>query len=298
NPNEGCSVEILPAYGAMLHAFTINTPAGPHNCIDNYAGAAAIEKELDSSFKSSKLSPFVCRIPGGRYNYDGEIFELQKKFMDGSAIHGLLYNKPFKKFSQFADEEKASVALRYHYKEEDDGYPFDYTCEIRYTLMPQNTLQLQTTVTNLDDLEIPICDGWHPYFALGGNIDDQQLFFVANALLEFDERLVPTGKLIPYNHFASETRIGDTRLDNCFALTGDDSYAACTLRNPANGLQLNIFPDSTYPFLQVFTPDHRKSIAIENLSAAPDAFNNHIGLTMLPARHTKTFTVHYQLSCQ
>ncbi|HTL09166.1 MAG TPA: hypothetical protein VL307_12935, partial [Chitinophagaceae bacterium] len=47
NPNEGCSVEILPAYGAMLHAFTINTPAGPHNCIDNYAGAAAIEKELD-----------------------------------------------------------------------------------------------------------------------------------------------------------------------------------------------------------------------------------------------------------
>ncbi len=298
DPTTQTEVIVLPAYGAMLHAFSVQTKNGQHNVIDNYSDAEALEKNLASSFKSSKLSPFACRIPGGKYVYDGEDFEFENKFMDGSAIHGLLYNKPFKKISPFADEQKASVAFRYHYKEEDNGYPFDYTCEIRYTLLPQNTLQVQTTIINLDDLPIPMSDGWHPYFALGGKLNNWLLYFGANGMLEFDERLVPTGKLLPYDGFAEEKPVGDTMLDNCFTLTGDDSYAACTLRNATNGLQLNIFPDASYPFLQIFTPDHRNSIAIENLSAAPNAFNNHIGLLMLQPRHTHTFTVHYKVTCQ
>ena len=200
--------------------------------------------------------------------------------------------------SQFADEQKASVALRYHYKEEDDGYAFDYSCEIRYTLMSGNLLQLQTTITNLDDLPIPMSDGWHPYFTLGGQANEWLLYFDARAMLEFDDRLVPTGKLLPYHAFNEEKPLADTRLDNCFLLNGDESHAACTLRNDNTGLQLNLFPDATYPFLQIFTPDNRQSIAIENLSAAPDAFNNKMGLLMLQPRHTHTFTVHYQVSCQ
>jgi len=298
DPNTQARVVVLPDYGAMLHAFIVATKNGGHNIIDNYKDAASLQKNLSTSFKSSKLSPFACRIPAGKYIYDGQEFEFENKFMDGTAIHGLLYNKPFKKLSPFADEQKASVAFRYHYKEEDNGYPFSYTCEIRYTLLPQNTLRVQTTITNLDDLPIPMTDGWHPYFTLGGKLNDWLLYFGANAMLEFDEQLVPTGKFLPYNAFRDEKPVGATILDNCFVLDGDDSYAACTLRNEANGLQLNIFPDASYPFLQIYTPEDRNSIAIENLSAAPDAFNNKIGLLMMPPRHTQTFTVHYQVSCQ
>ena len=111
-PFSRTQVIILPEYGAMLHAFIVETNNGPHNIIDNYSGAAEIKKELATSFKSSKLSPFACRIPGGKYMYDGEEFELENKFMDGTAIHGLLYNKPFKKTDEFADEQKASVTTR------------------------------------------------------------------------------------------------------------------------------------------------------------------------------------------
>jgi aldose 1-epimerase len=298
DPATGTQVIILPGYGAMLHAFTVETKNGLHNIIDNYSNAGEIEKELAASFKSSKLSPFACRIPGGKYIYDGEEFEFENKFMDGTAIHGLLYNKAFRRTATFSDEQKASAAFKYHYKEEDNGYPFDYTCEVRYTLLPQNTLQVQTTIINLDDLPIPMTDGWHPYFTLGGKVNDWLLYFGAAAMLEFDEKLVPTGKLLPYNAFLEAKPIADTKLDNCFVLNGDESYAACTLRNEAAGLQLNLFPDASYPYLQIYIPDQRKSIAIENLSAAPDAFNNKMGLLMLQPRHTKTFTVHYQVSCQ
>jgi aldose 1-epimerase len=295
DPASRTQVIILPGYGALLHAFIVETKAGMHNIIDNYNSADEIEKELSTSFKSGKLSPFACRIPAGKYMYDGEEFEMENKFMDGTAIHGLLYNKVFKKTDSFFDEQKASVAFKYNYKEEDDGYPFNYNCEVRYTLLPQNLLQIQTTILNLDDLPIPVTDGWHPYFALGGKVNDWLLYFGSDTILEFDETLVPTGRLLPYHAFNKARPVSDTVLDNCFLLNGDESYAACTLRNESTGLQLNLFPDSSYPYLQIYTPPHRQSIAIENLSAAPNAFNNNMGLLMLPPRHTHTFTVHYQV---
>ena len=298
DPNSRTQVRILPDYGAMLHTFTVESKNGLHNIIDNYANAAELKETLATSYKSSKLSPFACRIPEGKYMYDGEEFEFENKFMDGTAIHGLLYNKAFKKVNTFADHKTAGVSFRYNYKEEDNGYPFSYNCEVRYTLQPQNVLQVQTTIISLDDLPIPITDGWHPYFSMGGKVDDWLLYFNATGMLEFDEQLVPTGKLLPYNAFNEAKPIGTTKLDNCFVLNEDRSQVACSLRNDAASLQLNIFPDETYPFLQIYIPDHRKSIAIENLSAAPDAFNNKIGLLMLQPRHTHTFTVHYQVSCQ
>jgi aldose 1-epimerase len=291
-------VSIVPKYGAMLHAFAVETKTGIHNIIDGYLNAEDIQKNLVTSFKSSKLSPFACRIPEGKYFYDGVEFEFPDKFMDGSAIHGLLYNKSFSRLSEFADDEQASVSFKYNYKEDSEGYPFTYRCEIRYALKPMNVLQIQTTVLNLDDLPIPIADGWHPYFTLGGKIDDWLLYFNAEAMVEFDEKLIPTGQLQEYKAFNEEKTIGDIQLDNCFLLNIDEGYAACTLRNAANDLQLNFFPDNTYPYLQIYTPPHRNNIAIENLSAAPDAFNNKMGLLMLPPRHTHTFTIHYQLGCK
>ena len=158
DPASRTQVIILPEYGALLHAFIVDTHHGMHNIIDNYGSADEIKKELSNSFKSSKLSPFACRIPAGKYMYDGQEFELENKFMDGTAIHGLLYNKVFKKTDTFYDEHRASAAFKYNYKEEDNGYPFNYSCEIRYTLLPQNMLQVQTTIINLDDLPIPMTD--------------------------------------------------------------------------------------------------------------------------------------------
>ncbi|MEP7279007.1 MAG: aldose 1-epimerase [Bacteroidota bacterium] len=298
DPFSHTQVIILPEYGAMLHAFIIDTANGSQNIIDNYSSAEEIKKELATSFKSSKLSPFACRIPGGRYQYEGQEFELENKFTDGTAIHGLLYNKVFKKTESFSDEQKACVAFTYQYKEEDNGYPFYYSCGIRYTLLPQQTLQVQTTIINLDDLPIPMTDGWHPYFSLGGKVNDWLLYFGADTMVEFNDKLVPTGKLLRYDVFNTARAVGDTQLDNCFLLNGREGYPACTLRNEAAGLQVNLFPDASYPYLQIYIPPHRKSIAIENLSAAPNAFNNNMGLLMMQPRHTHTFTVHYQVSCQ
>jgi aldose 1-epimerase len=292
----GTIISVLPQFGALLHEFAIPMGGKLFNVIDNYKDKLEIENYLGLSFKSSKLSPFPCRIPEGKYALEGETFQLNKNFFDGSAIHGLLYNKSFNILNTYADDEKASVALKYHYKREDPGYPFEYVCDVRYTLHPGARLLVETTLLNLDDVEIPLADGWHPYFTLGNSVDDYELQFSSGHMLEFNERLIPTGKYITDTSFATPTQLGQTKLDNCFLLQLQEGMPCCILRNPLNKLALAFFTDTGYSYLQIFTPDHRKSIAIENLSGAPDCFNNGMGLMLLPPRRSETFHIWYQLS--
>ena len=159
-------------------------------------------------------------------------------------------------------------------------------------------MSLETTVTNLSPERIPIADGWHPYFSLGGKADDWLLTLDARETLAFDKALVPTGARIRFDHFSSTTRIDSVALDHCFLLEFHPGRPACTLFNPVNGATLSFFPDKTYPYLQIYTPDDRNSIAIENLSAAPDCLNNGLGLIILEPGHSQTFTARYQLGLQ
>lgn len=290
-------VTILPAFGALLHAFRIRTQeSGLFNIIDSYKDRDELEKELSRSFKNPKLSPWPCRIDSGKYSFDGKDFQFETLFGDGQAIHGLLYNKSFSILEEKGSESEATLVLEYVFKKEDKGYPYDYSCEVKYVLHADATLEVMTTVTNLDKVEIPIADGWHPYFNLGGSINEWNLQFHASAIVEFSDKLLPTGNLLQYNEFETAKPIGDHFLDNCFTLKPGLVGPACELTNPANGLRVSFFPETSYPYLQIYTPPHRKSIAIENLSGAPDCFNNKMGLTVLAPGHSQIFTVRYKVS--
>ncbi|HEY4874498.1 MAG TPA: aldose 1-epimerase [Puia sp.] len=289
-------IAILPEYGAALHAFSININDHQFNIIDNYKNGDEIKKEMPLSFKSAKLSPFPCRINEAEYDFNGRKYEFNNKFIDGSAIHGLLYNKLFRVTDTSSNENEAQIILGYDYNKDDDGFPFNYTCTVEYILQKNNLLTIKTTVTNKSNIAIPIADGWHPYFRLANDVNHWLMQFPSESIVEFDERLIPTGNLSPYDTFSSPKIIDEIQLDNCFILKKELKTPACSIFNPKNKLRLNFFVDSSYPYLQIYIPPHRKSIAIENLSAAPDCFNNKMGLILLEPGHSQTFTVQYQPS--
>jgi aldose 1-epimerase len=289
-------VALLTGYGATLHAFRVNLGGEVFNVVDGYKDGADVENNMTRSYKGPKLSPFPCRIDSGKYSFNGKDFQFEKLFGDGQAIHGLLADKPFRVLDEAADDASASVALEYLYKKEDPGYPYEYSCQAKYTLHPDNTLEVTTTLTNLDKVEIPIADGWHPYFTLGGSIAGWELQFHASAIVEFDSRLLPTGNLLQYTDFETPRPIGDYFLDNCFTVKPGLVGPACEIFNPANGLRVSFFPEHSYPYLQIYTPPTRDSIAVENLSSAPDAFNNKMGLVILAPGHSQIFTVRYKVS--
>ena len=100
---------------------------------------------------------------------------------------------------------------------------------------------------------------------------------------------------IPYEKFETTKLFKNTELDNCFVLK-DHTSPSCILKDDNSGLMFTITADSSYPYLQVYTPPHRTSIAIENLSSAPDSFNNHIGLIIEKPHEQFTFATSYQIT--
>ena len=289
--------EILPSCGAILHAFSVQHDGRALNVIDGYDNASDFKDNCTSKgFKSCKLSPFVCRLKRGWYSFGQSTYHIHKFYLGENALHGLLYDAVFIVTDQYADETKASVTMKHEYRADDMGYPFNYDCQVTYELTEANSLSIITEIINKDEGIIPVSDGWHPYFTLGGKIDDLQLEFQSKAMIAFDEQLIPTGNALPYQEFGALKKIGETFFDNCFVLDQTECQPLCVLRDVGRHIQIEIHPGSAYPYLQIYTPDHRNSIAIENLSAAPDAFNNGMGLITLAPGTSTSFKTKYKIT--
>lgn len=291
------SVEIIPGCGAILHAFTIVHNDALLNVIDSYENTADFKNNVTAKgFKSCKLSPFVCRIKNAAYNFGEKQYTTEKFLLNGNALHGLLYDAVFTVKEKWTDANNACVVLEHQYNATENGYPFKYTCTVTYLLKKENVLTITTTITNDDEGLIPVQDGWHPYFSFGGSIDDLQLEFQSKEIVVFDEALIPTGELLPYQEFGSLKKIELTEFDNCFTVNFAECQPMCVVRDAARKIQVEIHPEKSYPYLQIYTPHHRKSIAIENLSGAPDAFNNGMGATVLSPGSSATFITTYKIT--
>lgn len=293
----GTYAEIIPSCGAILHAFTITADGKKFNVIDSYDSANDFKDNVTSKgFLGTKLSPFVCRINNGKYHFAGKDYQIQKYYDRNNALHGLLYDQSFIVNDRQANEGRAAVSMKHEYRASDAGYPFKYDCIVTYQLEKDNKLNVITEVINKDEVEIPVQDGWHPYFKLDTKIDDLQLQFRSYEMVEFNDELIPTGNLIPYKKFDKLKKIGNTLFDNCFTLNFSEGQPICLLQNTEKNIQLEIHTDESYPYLQIYTPSHRNSIAIENISGTPDAFNNGMGFKTLSPGESQSFKTSYKIT--
>jgi len=286
-------VDIVPSAGGILNAWWV----GGINVIDCYTDREDFVQRVHAGFRSAKLLPFVCRLNKATYRWQQQEYRLDKFLLNGSALHGIVYDQAFSVVAEKRDESGCSVELEYQYTGEHPGYPFPFSCKVGYVLREAGKLEITTWVANAGSASsaIPIVDGWHPYFTLGGKVDDWWLKIASDQMMEYDNALIPTGGYLRERTFTEGALIGDTKLDNGFLLSGKPG-PFCTLKNLKTGLAVTFLKQLNYPFLQLYIPDHRKSIAIENLSGAPDAFNNGIGLTVLQPGEQKEFMVEIQAS--
>jgi aldose 1-epimerase len=292
--NEDASFVQVYAFGALLNAFKI---ADSINLIDGFTSPQDAHDNITNGFKSAKLSPFVCRLNKGKYFFNNQEHTIDKFYLEEEAIHGLLYDAIFTIVDQYADNNGSFVTLEYDYSKKDEGFPFSYGCIVSYSLERNNGLLIETTVKNHSDTIMPVTDGWHPYFVLGDNVNETSMQLNSEKMIEFNTQLIPTGNALVYKKFQQPEIIGETFLDNCFLLN-ENNLPACILKNNRSGLRLSIQPERSYPYLQIYTPAHRRSIAVENLSAAPDSFNNKMGLKILQPEETCSFKTTYIASLE
>jgi len=279
-------------FGALLNALSLTVNGKELNVIDGFSSVEEAFLNITRGFKSAKLAPFVCRMKNGKYSFEGKEYTLEKFYLEEHAIHGILYDAPFELMNTHADDHCATAGLRYQYQATDKGYPFAFEILVNWKLESENKLSVKTTVFHHNEKVIPFADGWHPYFTLGNSVDGYTLQFDSDTQIEFDETLVPTGKMIKDERFTDGILLKNISLDNCFRLKQPGS-SSCSLKN--DSIELIIRPGTSYPYLQIYIPPHRNSIAIENLSAVPDTFNNGMGLLLLEHGYHAGFTTTYIL---
>jgi aldose 1-epimerase len=276
--------------GALINSWQVTHPSKTIQLVqgnDFSNGWGQFEQE---GFRGAKMSPFACRMESGKYMHLDIPYTIEKFYLNKDAIHGIVYDALYTIQETNADEHGAYVILKHHYTGNDKGYPFNFTILVKWHLQKNNKLSVESIITNETSQEIPMMDGWHPYFSIGGLMNDCSLSFKNRGKVEFNEQLLPTGQVVEDNTFNESTKIEAKELDNCFIL--DPIQKDCVLEN--DEIKLVVQAEMNYPYLQLYIPPNRKSIAIENLSGAPNCFNNKMGLLMMKPHENLVFKTNYQ----
>jgi hypothetical protein len=164
------------------------------------------------------------------------------------------------------------------------GYPFLLELQVEYTLAPAG-LTVRTTARNAGADPCPTGAGAHPYLTVGqGGVDEAVLRIPAATMLKSDDRGIPVGavRVEGARDFRRPRPIGTVQLDHCFTELdrGVDGLARVELDDTT------LWADERYPYLMVFTGDSlpdgaRRSVAVEPMTCAPNAFASGDGLVVL-----------------
>jgi aldose 1-epimerase len=285
NKKTGEYAVIIPGSGAIINELVLKKAEHLHHLIDGCASYEELMTEGKLKFKGPKLFPFPNRIKDGKYSFEGKEYQLRKNLVSQShAIHGLILDCSFKVTEQKIEEDQASIQLVYIADGTEINYPFQYKLIIDITLTDSQGLLTRTKILNESSGNIPLGDGWHPYFTLGSSVNRLKLILPPCKRLEADDRMIPTGTIIKEQRFKKPEKINDVHLDDCFQIEGKEKIAEIHLINEEKNIDLIVWQEGgeqKYNFFQIYTPPDRQSIAVEPMTCAPDAFNNKMGLIIL-----------------
>src|SRR5262252_8992682 len=173
------------------------------------------------------------------------------------------------------------------------GYPFTVRLEHEYSL-GDDGLTVTHSMRNIGASPVPYGVGMHPYFTVGTpTIDESVLSQPAAQYFLTNERSIPTGPA-PVDGTSFDFRdahpVGGTVLDTGFAglQRGADGTATIKLSAPS-GRSVTVTLDRHHEYVWLFTGDtlpgasrRRQSLAIEPYTCCSNAFNNGLGLQVVP----------------
>jgi aldose 1-epimerase len=235
-----------------------------------------------TSGRGQLLLPWPNRIRDGRYTFAGTDLQLPlTEVAKGHASHGLTRWESW----PLRDRRPDAVTLGYRLLSR-PGYPWTVDLTAAYSVSAKG-LVVEVTATNRADRPAPYAAGAHPYLTAGpGDLDAWELTLPAGTALVTDERLIPVDEVdvagTPLD-FRQPRLIGDQTLDTAFGRLdrGHDGWAEVRLHGPIGDVVLRM--DENHRWLQVFTgpPGRRDGLAVEPMTAPPNAFATGEGVLVL-----------------
>jgi aldose 1-epimerase len=263
---------VVVGVGAGLRTYSV----GERPILDGYGA-----DELCPSGRGQLLVPWPNRIEDGRYEFGGRSHQLPLNELERrNAIHGLV------RWSHWSIADRAPDRVAFeHILYPQPGYPFALELRVGY-LLSEEGLAVRIEATNVGSDTAPYGAGSHPYVAIDHDVvDDVELRVPAATVLLADERSIPVGSGSVADEgldFRESRAIGSIKLDHCFTdleREGDGRVRVGVGRT-------TLWADESYPYMMIFTGDglpdvERRSIAVEPMTCAPNAFRSGEGLVRL-----------------
>ena len=283
NEHTGEYVSIIPRFGSNINELILKKRETLYDIIDGNPDRASFTGK--GIFKGANLIPFPNRLKDGKYTFGGIDYQLFKNYPEeGNAAHGFIYDKPFEVIQKKSETHFAQVTLRYLYDGSLVGYPFPFELHLIYTLSDSEGFQCESRFSNKHDQSIPFGSGWHPFFTFKKKVNQLSLKFSPEKEAMLDSSLIPDGTFQDFNLFDSLKPIDKDSYDSCFYLKNGSDGHYTELYDPKAEVTIQLWQETgpgKYNYLQIYTPPHRNSIAIEPMTCTVNSFNSHDGLIIL-----------------
>lgn len=253
-----------------------------HPLVDGPTGA------MVTGGRGQVLLPWPNRIRDGRYAFDGQTQQLAlSEPARGNASHGLVRWCTWRVVSSSA----SAVEMGYRLCAQ-RGYPWTLDVSATYAVGADG-LVVTLTAQNLAHSPAPFAAGMHPYLTVGSPLDECTLSLPAGRRLLVDERRLPVSSA-PLDALDPAGSLRGVVLDDAVTdlARGEDGRAVVRLASASRAVELWV--DEAWGWLQVYTgedlPDgeSRQALAVEPMSAPPDAFNSGTDLVVLEPGGTWT----------
>ncbi|MHB8294022.1 MAG: aldose 1-epimerase family protein [Acidimicrobiales bacterium] len=263
------------------------------------------EAEMATGGRGQLLIPWPNRVARGRYCFGDRAHQLALTEPEqGNAIHGLVRWSSWRALERTASSVTLGLVLH-----PQPGWEYGGGFAVTYELGPEG-LTVWLRATCLSDRPCPFGAGAHPYVLAGGPVDDLVVRAPARTMAVTDDRHVPTGTAPVEGtdfDFRSPARVGALALDTAYSDLDRDSEGNCTVAvtRPGPGRDgelragqgaldetVSIWLGPGFDHLMLFTGDtlvpaeRRRSLAVEPMTCAADAFNNKVGLRVIEPGET------------
>ena len=203
----------------------------------------ALYREKDA-FLGAAIGRYANRIGGAAFTLGGKRYELPAN--EGkNQLHGGPDSYDSRRWQ--AEEQDGSLLFRLFSPDGDNGYPGNLEVSLRCSL---DGAALHLDFEADSDADTVFAPTSHMYFDLSGRgrVLDASLYVNADAYLEVDEGLIPTGRLLPTvgDFDLNSLRRIERDYDHCFVLRGEH---ACTMAD--GGVRLDVYTD--LPAVQIYT---------------------------------------------
>jgi len=282
-PSRAILVSIAPEYGSNLFRFRVDE----HDLI--YTDQLLLKRgDFTGAFV---MWPFPNRVRAKRYTYQGQRYSLEQVRRpggDAALVHGLVFDQPWHYTQPVVGPDAVSVTTSIDINPESPyyyAYPFDSRLSLTYTLSGAE-LTITYQVQNQSARTLPFGFALHPYFSTFTDKHDVLLSIPAQAVMEADDELLPTGRIFDVRKvmyamydLREPAPVANLKLDHVYTQLDRPALSIVDYTNLA--MQLHISSTEDFTHIVIFTLAPIPAFCIEYQTCSTDAINLHQQGTVL-----------------